>query len=541
MPVANRNCRIWLADTIHVHERGFPSLFTVLKEDKIPLTPIPGPDPLRKAHGAYESFSELRPYLRFLERVPTDELPSLTYCYHETPLPLFPLVRGELLSLLLATEEDWIKAPVPSDHAYLAARMAAENRPRLAHAYAAAMFWIDHYATVLPTLPLATHCLIFSGSLIYQRILLEVLKLSRVETICLEHFLTGSDFYFEERTTPIANASDFRLPTVRAAAQLPQDPETFAAERVKAINKVLCMNNKNVKQPNDVPHLDLDSARPTFLVLGQVQNDFSILETKLENINAVNFWQNALIALMERTNANVVFKTHSWERHKAHLRTAFTLERLSTWRSTLSPTVAARIAFVEDANIWRLAERASHVLALNSQGALELALRTGHKPVVFGRPFYGRAGFTHDYTSVEAFISDFQQGSVAGTLTLNEYEELELWLTKLLQVHLACAFRSGHGRIRQVLAVPRLVKLQTVPPVQAVASVAKPAGNAAPAASAPRVAAGAGRAAADAAAVREPAPAKTDRIRLSDRSTTAFVPAPAGAGMIRRLLAAVRA
>jgi hypothetical protein len=373
-------------------------------------------------------------------------------------------VRAELLSLLLVADERWVQEAVPgTDDERLAQLVVEKNKEQLLHCYAAALFWIDHYARVLPTLPPATHCLIFSGSLIYQRVLLDVLRMSRTKSLVVEHFMTGTDYYLESRTTPIANASDFRLPTIHAAASLPEDPEGLSRERIKAARKILDMVNKNVKQPAKAPTLSLAQGKPTLLVLGQVQNDFSILETRLENINALDFWRNGIRVLLEATDANIIFKAHPWERHKANVKSPFTREKLEAWRETLPPEQAARFVVVEDANIEQLASQASHVLALCSQGALELAFRTGHKPVVFGRPFYGRAGFTSDYSRVEDFAKDLAAGKAPGALSLDEYEAFDIWITRFLQAHLACVHTSGQARVRAALSSPNVLRIDAQP------------------------------------------------------------------------------
>ena len=94
----------------------------------------------------------------------------------------------------------------------------------------------------------------------------------------------------------------------------------------------------------------------------------------------------------------------------------------------------------------------SHAVAgLNSQSLIEAGFH-GFKSIQFGDAFYGKKGFTHDFTlgQVSEVVNSLRQGNLAGTLTLNEYRLFEDFLVSALQRYLVSCHDSGVSRLVKV-------------------------------------------------------------------------------------------
>jgi hypothetical protein len=120
------------------------------------------------------------------------------------------------------------------------------------------------------------------------------------------------------------------------------------------------------------------------------------------------------------------------------------------------------------------------VAGLNSQSLIEAGFH-GFKSIQFGDAFYGKKGFTHDFSPVQVseVVSRLRQGSLAGTLTLNEYRLFEDFLVTALQRYLVSCHDSGVSRLVQVFDTPIPIALLSGKATQASAQKVVSPGKAA--------------------------------------------------------------
>ena len=447
-----------LADDIHIHERNFGSLFRYIESKNIKTNVHTDHKETKTRQGSYGDEPWLGQYLAKLESLSAEELFEFTHDYIVTPIRVFPLCRAEALAYGLATRDHWHDEPVDASEREVFERLHARDRDVLLQNMAAAMFWIDEYRGFLEREPAPyTHAFVFSGSMIYTRVLMEVLRFYRTKVIVLESIFTGKEFYLEERYEPIANASDIRFPTVRDAIVLPAEPVARMRETAKAVQRIFRSQNKNVTQPStaDIPRFP-EPERPLLLIVGQVANDFSIIEQRRGYLSSIAFYRELIRRVLEETSYNVIFKGHPWEHQKTHLRRPLTKEKLAEFASGLPDELRSRFALREHDNIVLLGRVADRAVMLNSQAGVELAFHCGLRPGTFGRAFYGGAGFTDDYVDLDSFIQDVRGGRTRALLDLDDYDALLEWLTRFLQNHVITEFASGVKQIEKRLEVTEI-------------------------------------------------------------------------------------
>lgn len=445
--------RYLLADNIHLHERNFKPLFRHIQARKIACDVHVDYENLKRRLGNYDEVLPVQSYRARLEGLDLETLRAYTHPFHNMPLRVFPLCRAEALAYALATREHWQDELVPCDEEAVFSRLAERDRDVLLGNMAAAAFWIDAFAAYLAKQnPPYTHAFIFSGSMTYSRVLMEILRFYRTKVIVLESLFTGREFYFEERYYPIANYSDIRLPTVRSAIRQPDSAIERARDQVKAVERVFRARNKNVQQPEDADIPNFAPDTKTLLVVGQVANDFSIIEQRRGTVSSIAFYKQLIGRVLAETDYNVVFKGHPWEEKKTHLERPFTRESLERFRASLPDAWGRRFAIRDHDNLRLLGERADRVALLNSQAGIELAFYCGLRPSVFGDPFYGQAGFTDEFASIDAFLQHIKGATTGGLLDLEGYSALLSFLTLFLEHHAVTDRPIGLKQIEQKLS-----------------------------------------------------------------------------------------
>ena len=449
-----KNLKILFPDRFHFHERNFRSLFTLIKRYKIYHTFVDSPNDWLNIFGDYaQKSSELRSYYLHLSTLSKDQL--INSCHHG--VNLFDTARAEFLSYVLP-KPTWRNYPVPGDRKLLYNRAIERDYDALLLNMAAACYWIDFWKNKLAELPVHTHCCVFSGSQIYTRSLLEILKTHMTQPMVMESFFTGNDYYCEAKYEPIANNSDLGHPAYYNSMSLADNSKEVDRSRIKVINKILLAKNKNVKQPKEKTSFHFINKAPTATIIGQVINDFSIIETYAENINSLDIYKRLIRGLLNHTQFNIVFKAHPWERYKPNLKYPLTWEVFEQFTEQLKPEHRERFLLIEDFNIVSLFEQTDFLITICSQAAIEGAFH-GLKPILIGHAFYGKKGFTHDYENVEVLISHFSSGSLKGVLTLNEFDAFEVFLLKSLGSHLVSIYDSGVSVLSNRFDLPPLVPL----------------------------------------------------------------------------------
>lgn len=425
---------VCIPDNIHINEKNFTSLLNYCKANNITLDFNIQNKDLFSAYGIYD---------RNDKRIKDDVDKFINYSmqdlfsYKTENINLFKVSRAELLSFVITKYKSpnyiWTENELKN---YLFNNFHKE----LCCCLAIARFWIIFWNDKLKQSKYDI-AFVFSGSLIYAKTLLEVLKNHlQVRTFVCETYLTGNEFYLEERYSYIANNSLIKYDSFYNSI-----PFKFTAnDKLLALNKYLMKNNLNVTQPegSDKSILFNDNC---VLIIGQVVNDFSILEHNNLGFYSIGVYETLISLILAKTNYNIIFKAHPWERKKNNLKTNFTFEKLSQKFKN------NRCLFVEDFNIKELFEISKHVIVLNSQGGIE-AIENGIKPITLAQPFYYNKGFTIDFdiSNLNQAI-DYLNNNSNSYLSYEEFKKFEVFICKIHSNHLVSKFPSGEKRLKEIL------------------------------------------------------------------------------------------
>lgn len=460
---------ILLADDLHINVKNFASFHNFVKKYGASVKNIHNRHAWLTAYGNYEPMiNVLGERARVLGKLSTDEI----YSYDVKGVNLFKVARAEVMTRVVVQPECH-EAHFPQTSRATFDRLIVLNKPVLMLGLAAAWDWLEYWTKALADEKLFTHACIFSGSLIYQRSLIELLRFTSTKVIVMESFFTGNDYYCEEKYEPISNNTNLKHKTVYDSLVNEESPSLVDRERVKAINKVLAMNNKNVQQPMTGEPLVFELEGNIVTICGQVINDFSLLEYRGTGLCSVAFYKE-LISELASSGFNVVFKAHPWEEKKTNVGRPLTRDAIREFVDTLPTDLQRRIKIVDHYPIDKLFAVSHAVAGLNSQSLIEAGFH-GFKSIQFGDAFYGKKGFTHDFSPVQVseVVSRLRQGSLAGTLTLNEYRLFEDFLVTALQRYLVSCHDSGVSRLVQVFDTQTPITLlsgKTTPPVAQIPS-----------------------------------------------------------------------
>ena len=387
-----KNVSILFPDSVHFHERNFKSLFDLIERHKIQHTFLKDRNKWVSAYGNYEQFSdELSCYFDKLKKLSLDEL----YTYKIKGISLFSVARDEVLTYFLVKDGFTSQIKHKPNDIELINIMSIIDMRALVLNLAAAYSWIEYWKDKLDSTRNHTYACIFSGGQIYNRSLLECLKTHPTTPLVMEHFFTGNEYYIEEKYQPIPNNCNLKYDSVYNSVELNADLNEFDRARAKAVNKVLLAKNKNVTQPHGEFIIESNN-RKVITIIGQVANDFSVICTATKYLSSVNFYKELIEKLLDNTEAFIVFKAHPWERHKNNIKSPYTLEKLSEFKSKVSEEKSERLFLTEDFNLECLIKQSDHIVTLCSQSAIEAAFH-GMKPIQLGNAFYGNKGFTYDF------------------------------------------------------------------------------------------------------------------------------------------------
>ncbi|MDW2775139.1 capsular biosynthesis protein CpsB [Pseudomonas sp. YQ_6] len=461
-----------IADPVHIHARNFGSLFDYFADKKATTVFNEEFKPWMSAFGNYTEFQKpLKENYSKLKKLEANEL----FDFSVMQINLFKVCRAEILSLVI-TSEDMRSTPLPDNTRELFDILYSAHKDTLLWNMAAAIHWIEFWSAMLKRHN-PKFVLVFSGSLTYARSLLEAVRTHTARIFVLESFFTGNDNYVEEKFEPIANNSNLKHLAYYNSLEPNLTPAERDRERNKAINKVISSKNKNVNQPEETKVKLFKNEKKTILITGQVLNDFSVLEYKGVGLNSIAFYIELIKKLLTRTDLNIIFKAHPWERKKKNIQSPLTLDTLCKEFNT-SPSITTandRLVFIEDFNIKSLFRQVDFVAGINSQALIEAAFE-GYQPIQFGNAFYGKKGFTSDYTTenLDQFIDDINKGAVPSQLGINEYRNYETFLLRTLQYSLVSAFPSGKAQLSTMFNLPSHVAILKGPPAVAPAKPAAP-------------------------------------------------------------------
>ncbi|MDK4679268.1 capsule biosynthesis protein [Kingella negevensis] len=454
---------ILVADSLHINQRNFGSFFTFVEQQKATVHFEDSHKDWIALYGVYDSkLPLLSEKIEVLSHLNQAEL--FEFKIHE--INLFETSRAELLAYV-SVKDTWYNEAYPTTLAGVFEKLYKRNRTELLQNMAAAWYWVDFWKKRLAEFKQFSHCCVFSGSLIYQKSLISLLKYTPTKVIVMESLFTGNEYYCEERYSGIANNCDIKHKAVYQSYQKKLEKgDLYDKERTKAINKFLMMKNKNVQQPAYSELIEFDENNPTVAIIGQVVNDFSVLEYRNLGISTIQVYKELLVKLTS-AGFNVVLKTHPWEEKKTNIRTSLTKDVLMKFVSTLTPELQNRIVIVDHYSIKQLFNQATYILGLNSQGLLEAAFE-GLKPIQLGNAFYGKKGFTHDYgiTQIDQLVCDLIDNKLNGILSLKELDLFEEFITILLQKHTVSIHNSGLLNLRHIFEPVNIIPLVEPPAVK---------------------------------------------------------------------------
>ncbi|WP_102505132.1 capsular polysaccharide export protein, LipB/KpsS family [Salinivibrio kushneri] len=461
---------ILFSDNLHFHKRNFKSLIEAVESLKHDVEYNQDYIDWMALYGDYTSkFSSLSGYYSLLERLNKDEL----FCYEVRGVNIYDIARAELLAYIIPAKQLY-KLDLSDDGEEVFDYIYLNCKEDLLLNMSAALFWLDFwYNKVVVNKKKYTHVFTFSGSNIYSKSLIKVCQSTISKVFVTETSLTGNDYYIEERSSHLANNSDIKLLAIRRRhlAELEGDNSPYNV-RLKAINKLRLAKNKNVTQPySEVSEIKFDNDNHLVTILGQVVNDYSVIETKFGWLSTVHVYKLLIEEILKKTNYNVVFKSHPWEEKKANCGSDITYQEISSFLETeISET--SRVKVIKNYDVDVLFEESKHVVLLNSQAGIEAASH-GIKPVVLGEAFYGDFGFTYNCSSIEEVIDSLM--TTSGSLTLEEYDKYELFLALYLEKHLFSVHPSGTKKVKSEIFTPshKIPIVKKAKPVKSVKEVAK--------------------------------------------------------------------
>jgi len=454
---------IILSDDVHLHQKNFASLFSVLSETpNVQTKSLASGRGLWNRYGDYSGVTLVEDRARSLEALTKEQLKGLSGCAKGVVVNAFASARSEILSFVLATCPNWYEQPIPNDDDFIFSKLYEENPAILRLNLAAVLIWCEIYTKEIQKISSISAMIIFSGSQIYQKLLISICSASRPRAFVVETFQTGTEFYFEERYYPITKGSDIRFESVFNSLTLPTSFSSRQNEINKAQNKLLNAQNKNVKHPDDAEFPAFPQTRPVLLIACQVQNDFSVIESDLEDINPLSNYKSLIDEIVSQTEFNILVKTHPWEKNKTHLRTSFTKNHLIEFVNQKPSSYQSRVAFCEDANLPKLLKSMDAFVTIVSQSSFEACFHGGLKPYLLGRPFYSGRGFTSEYLNAYELAKAIAENGVNHSLNLEQYSRFLDFCTRLLQLHLASTHKSGMPIVRSRLFPQPLIEVKAI-------------------------------------------------------------------------------
>jgi hypothetical protein len=451
--------RILLTDTININEKNFSSLFKILSSERYEVFREDIPFNFISAYGDYCWNREITSLSRILRHHSISQLYELS----ELRINLFDICETELMTLLI-TKNEFYNKQLPTDKYELFQMIHELAREDLLLNLSASLYWIKRWSSILRDLPVMHASIVFSGSSIYQKAFMSLIKRKQCRNFVIESSFTGNEYYFEEKYEHIANNTNLRFhaPYKMLLNDLKKDELKRQRDHIKATNKMRLMKNKNVKQPNCFKVIE--TKKPIRLaIIGQVINDYSLLE---QRINSLAFYQSFLEAISPY-DVEVIIKLHPWERQKANLKCPFTRDKLNQFINTRLSHSSATFHVVENYGIDTLFSQVNYVVGLNSQALIE-AVFAGIKPIQFGNAFYGNKGFTYDFLidDIENACHLISNNLISGVLSLDEWETFMDFLASYLELQLVSVRKSGESSIRnrleQYTPVELLQNIETI-------------------------------------------------------------------------------
>lgn len=437
--------KILFADNWHFHRRNFVPIFEAIKKDSLPHQFETSRRSWWKAHGRYSHLTRLlKESVDFINQ--HDDWRGIDY----SGINLWEITKAEFLCNAL-TQDHWHRGGIPnqSDFVFEFAVSNPQDRESLRLCLAAAHNWLLFWGQYLDCHPDISHVMVFSGSYIYTRSLMVVAKQRNIPILVAEHFFTGNDFYLEYRDKPIANNCGVQR-EVRVDSTL-ENKVGDVISSAYTYSRIQGMKNRNVPQSKIAFKHPWSNQNPIILIIGQVANDFSIIETPSDEISSIATYKQAITNLLKNTDVNLIFKAHPWERKRAPMFSPLTKTMMEAFIQSLPEADRARIVVAENESINAIFQVCDGVTGISSQGLLE-ACYYGFKPALIGDTFFSKKGFTQDIgENVNLFNDAFDE--VSWKLSLKEYEQFKQFMGGMFTLSL-----TPNNEMASELIVEKLLK-----------------------------------------------------------------------------------
>ncbi|PSU55404.1 hypothetical protein CTM80_20030 [Photobacterium phosphoreum] len=128
-----------------------------------------------------------------------------------------------------------------------------------------------------------------------------------------------------------------------------------------------------------------------------------------------------------------------------------TYYEISKYIKKFDDVMLSRIKIVKDFDIDMIFSISKHAIVINSQSGLEAASH-GIKPITLGSPFYGDFGFTTDVRNIDKISNILNTSN--GSLSIDEYDSYENYITIYLEKHLYSVNPSGRSKILREIFSP---------------------------------------------------------------------------------------
>ncbi|WP_197465920.1 capsular polysaccharide export protein, LipB/KpsS family [Vibrio sp. HI00D65] len=381
---------------------------------------------------------------------------------------LFKIAQAEILSFTMPYDFD-LDFKIKGNSKLVFEHLYENHYHVLLSNMSCAMYWLKFWHEKINLADEKyTHAFIFSGSLIYSKSLIEVAKRTRVKTYICESSFTGNEYYIEEKYEHIANNSDIKFSNVRSKIienNLTDDIK-IKESVLKAYRKLDNAKNKNVTQPQrGSEELPFKNDKENVLILAQVVNDFSLLESDIPSYSSIKLYKEIIDVILKETNHNIIVKTHPWEKVKLASNANVTYAELLRYlNESYSKAEISRVFITESFNLQELFELSNHCITINSQSGIESAL-SGIKPIILGNAFYSGFGFTSDCIGSDEIVEYLSSSSI---INLDEYDNLELFLAMYLNENLFSikSTKSELDKINRVIfsGAKRVTKSKKIEP-----------------------------------------------------------------------------
>ncbi|KGQ70976.1 hypothetical protein OA57_01635 [Chelonobacter oris] len=403
---------ILFSDDFNFKKENFPELYACLEKHGFSFKFDKGHSERKKKWGDYTKY-----IVNNIESISLNSLDNKSYKGYN----IKSIIYMELLYACASTEL-WRRVENIDENTFW--KYIIEYYPHyILGAVNEAKFWIDYWIENINFTKISVG-LCFGGSTIYTRAFCEVMKLNNKPVFCMEHFLTGRDFYFELRYQSLPNntmlQSDlyYKNILINQSSSLKYDDVALKFDN---------RNNKNVKQPAYTSVIEENY----ILILAQVSNDFSICSEGNLYKNSISFYKNIIDIILNNSNKDIIIKTHPYEKNKLHKGVSSTYQNLSDFISQKSGSFQKRIKLYEDKSIEGLLDKCDYVITLNSQSGLE-ALYRNKIVATFGSPFYRNKGFTYDFTDLEEFKENINNIKLKTEHIQNFYKYMSVFFGELI-------------------------------------------------------------------------------------------------------------